>query len=405
MPPMLTAHRAGLVTVLLLGAGCPESDDIYLIDDIGLTRFTDAVIPGDAPPPEDGQVAVDHGGPIPDNGPDGIPPAGCTNDGHCAGVIAGLKPCEQAVCDVESGDCVAEDQDDGAVCDDDDACSETECKAGACVVVSEVVCDDNNQCTADDCKSDTGCIHLNTNLPCDDGDICTDGDTCKDGACVAGNQVVCELGAETNPAPSCQAILTAEATSKSGTYYLKTPTGHSQVYCDMTISGGGWLRVAYVGGEIKVCSFDPGFGAAKELLGVPAKTTALPAQVVTSFGFVMEELLVVLDQGSVVFTSGHAQWSWSSVSDGTVNASNVVDYAVKAAIDGAPPAALANVAGSELLLGGQIGGKSVLLLGHGAKGTGEFKQDASCDGYPEGLYVGPPFAATGWKKPGYIYIR
>ncbi|NUN16670.1 MAG: hypothetical protein HUU55_23845, partial [Myxococcales bacterium] len=74
---------------------------------------------------------------------------------------------------------------DGAPCDDGDACTNADlCQAGGCVGTQPVTCDDGNQCTGDVCDQVLGCV--NTDLdgtPCSDGDACTIADTCLAGVC------------------------------------------------------------------------------------------------------------------------------------------------------------------------------------------------------------------------------
>jgi len=47
-------------------------------------------------------------------------------------------------------------------------------------------------------------------------------------------------GSQTNPAASCQAILTANPAATDGVYWLQASGEVFQAYCDQTTSGGGW---------------------------------------------------------------------------------------------------------------------------------------------------------------------
>ena len=82
---------------------------------------------------------------------------------------------------------------EGAACDDENACTEEDlCTDGACLGVP-TSCDDANPCTADGCSPATGCSHAPLPNPCDDGDPCTEGDSCATGAC-AGTPLSCDDG-------------------------------------------------------------------------------------------------------------------------------------------------------------------------------------------------------------------
>lgn len=59
-------------------------------------------------------------------------------------------------------------------------------------------CDDANACTSDQCVPKVGCLHLQSAVPCDDGDPCSVGDVCGVGACKAGNKVA---GCPCKPGP------------------------------------------------------------------------------------------------------------------------------------------------------------------------------------------------------------
>ena len=101
--------------------------------------------------------------------------------------------CTSDTCDALVG-CVHEAL-DGAPCDDGNACTEGDvCTGGACVFATDLDCDDINPCTTDSCAGASGCIHLNNQQPCTDGDACTAGDQCVVGDCVAGPILECDDG-------------------------------------------------------------------------------------------------------------------------------------------------------------------------------------------------------------------
>ena len=75
---------------------------------------------------------------------------------------------------------------DGAPCDDQNPCTETDtCATGLCVGESPNCPDDGNPCTIPTCESGPCQIISAANgTPCDDGDPCTLGESCQAGQCV-----------------------------------------------------------------------------------------------------------------------------------------------------------------------------------------------------------------------------
>lgn len=105
------------------------------------------------------------------------------------------NPCTFDYCDPASGGCVHLQTD--WPCDDSNACTTLDqCVEGLCIGVS-VSCDDFNPCTVDSCKPEVGCIHVPVEAPCDDFNACTEGDVCIDGKCMSGPITVsCDDGNE-----------------------------------------------------------------------------------------------------------------------------------------------------------------------------------------------------------------
>jgi hypothetical protein len=107
----------------------------------------------------------------------------CTND-HC---LDGICSHNQVNCD------------DGAVCNED-SCNEV---TGCVHSYLEGFCFDDNECTADLCSGDavvsengdgsSGCYWEDLDSVCDDGNACTDTDTCIGGSCV-GESSSCDDG-------------------------------------------------------------------------------------------------------------------------------------------------------------------------------------------------------------------
>jgi hypothetical protein len=161
----------------------------------------------DIPPAEDVPPDDTPAGDAADVGPDvPVAPLPCTTDAHCAGRLPGLAPCRRAGCDRQTGFCAPVPDDDGAACDDRDACTlDTVCAAGVCVG-RPVPCDDGVYCTVDRCVPATGCEHVPRAAACDDGDPCTAGDACEAGTCRPGANV-CPCTADAD----CAAFLAERA--------------------------------------------------------------------------------------------------------------------------------------------------------------------------------------------------
>ena len=116
----------------------------------------------------------------------GANPVVCTASDQCH--VAGI-------CDPMTGTCSNPAAPEGRPCDDGDACTTTECRSGSCTVVGQVGCVASDQCHAvGTCNPATG-ICSNPlqpdSSPCDDGDACTVGDVCVGGSCRPGSAVDC----------------------------------------------------------------------------------------------------------------------------------------------------------------------------------------------------------------------
>ena len=139
---------------------------------------------------------------------------GCTSSDRCrAGVCSGGGvdcsaldgPCTRGLCDPARGRCVPEVLGDGAVCDDDNACTtEDQCAAGLCAGAARDCAALDGECVVGRCDLATGACAASPRAdgaPCTDGDACTGRDVCAGGVC-AGRPEACE--APQNP---CEAAL------------------------------------------------------------------------------------------------------------------------------------------------------------------------------------------------------
>jgi hypothetical protein len=104
-------------------------------------------------------------------------------------------PCLAAACDPESGACSLVPAHEGMACNDGDKCTLGDtCADGVCTPGVPANCNDGNPCTDDSCGPAQGCIHVDNDAPCSDGDACTLGDQCVDGECVPGAPKSCDDG-------------------------------------------------------------------------------------------------------------------------------------------------------------------------------------------------------------------
>jgi N-acetylneuraminic acid mutarotase len=106
-----------------------------------------------------------------------------------------LDPCHPGACDPSSGVCKFPAAPDGTLCDDHDACTQSDtCQGGVCVGAVPVVCQAMDACHDAVCDPQSGaCVQPKRpdGTPCDDHNACTQNDACLMGACVGGTAVVC----------------------------------------------------------------------------------------------------------------------------------------------------------------------------------------------------------------------
>ncbi len=113
----------------------------------------------------------------------------CLGDAKCP--TASNDPCLTLGCD-DTGVCITLPN-NGAPCDDNDVCTQTDtCDKGLCLGSNPVDCDDDEICTADSCDFFAGCQHVPADGACDDGNACTVDDTCAEGTCSPGTPLDCD---------------------------------------------------------------------------------------------------------------------------------------------------------------------------------------------------------------------
>ena len=86
--------------------------------------------------------------------------------------------------------------DNGAPCEDGDLCTQGDtCLIGVCQAGETLVCNGQGPCRIGSCDpSDGGCDYANAEegAACDDEDACTASSSCQEGICVAGAALECE---------------------------------------------------------------------------------------------------------------------------------------------------------------------------------------------------------------------
>ncbi len=115
---------------------------------------------------------------------------------ECPPPVGVDAPCLAPSCDPASGACSLVAANDGALCDDLDACTIGDlCLNGQCQPGKAANCNDGNLCTDDSCDPESGCLHTNNTAPCNDANTCTLNDLCGDGQCQPGGQLLdCDDG-------------------------------------------------------------------------------------------------------------------------------------------------------------------------------------------------------------------
>jgi len=136
----------------------------------------------------------------------------CQN-GTCAGanpvVCSASDQCHVAgTCDPATGACSNPPKSNGSTCNDGNACTQTDtCQAGACIGSNAVVCAASDQChVVGTCDSATGTCS-NPTKPngsvCNDGNACTQTDICQNGTCIGASPVVCSASDQCHVAGAC----------------------------------------------------------------------------------------------------------------------------------------------------------------------------------------------------------
>lgn len=166
----------------------------------------------------------------------------CTQTDTCqAGVCVGANPlvctaldqCHNAgTCNPATGSCSNPVKLDGSPCSDGNACTRTDsCQAGICVGANPVVCSALDQChTVGSCNTSTGIcsnpIKANGS-PCSDGNACTRTDSCQTGICVGANPIACTALDACHKAGTCD--------SSSGV--CSNPISETCPYCSIVLEG------------------------------------------------------------------------------------------------------------------------------------------------------------------------
>ncbi len=132
-------------------------------------------------------------------------------------------PCQEGVCDPETGGCRIVLRADGTSCDDEDRCTSGDrCAGGVCAGEAVDCAAAGDGCNTGACDPATGeCapVPVEDGTTCDDGSLCTTGDTCVGGVC-SGEIVDCSASSDTchvgecDPATGgCSAVPVADGTA------------------------------------------------------------------------------------------------------------------------------------------------------------------------------------------------
>ena len=323
--------------------------------------------------------------------------------------------CTTDACNSANGEC--EFSLTGTLCDNDVDCGNSDpCAVGICNdcgICEEVLvtCNDENPCTNDSCITDVGCEFIQISGPCDDGDNCTANDSCWEGKC-EGTVNLCGPGTEANPAVNCEAIQSFDALSPSGVYWVILGTGPTEVFCEMNLAGGGWMRLGIASDSHPMCNLQDGFGSSSDVAAGGPNPAFLAAADVTNELWPKRQLLMRLPQGDYLFFSNLPGWNWPAIATGSVNASNMSDLQVAGGVLGTTLTSIESVpesssfAGSPLI-GGYANGLLTPFMGIGAMITGSFTQDANCEALTTfgGFYGGSILPPALWNTNGSVWIR
>jgi hypothetical protein len=121
----------------------------------------------------------------------------CTPDPNRATQCAAADQCHGVgTCDTSTGICNNPNKPDTTTCNDGNLCTQTDvCQSGVCTGQNPVTCAPNDdQCHENVCQPASGaCVDQakQDGATCNDENACTQTDTCQGGACTGGNPVVC----------------------------------------------------------------------------------------------------------------------------------------------------------------------------------------------------------------------
>jgi hypothetical protein len=136
----------------------------------------------------------------------------CANGACAAGAAVACTASDQChdagTCDPTSGACSNPVKADGIFCDDGNACTQSDtCLGGSCTGANPVVCAASDQCHGvGTCDPTSGaCSNPATadGIVCNDGNACTQSDTCLGGSCTGANPVVCAASDQCHDVGTC----------------------------------------------------------------------------------------------------------------------------------------------------------------------------------------------------------
>ena len=181
----------------------------------------------------------------------------CTQTDTCqAGSCVGANPvtctaldqCHVVgTCNTSSGVCTNPNKDEGSGCNDGNQCTQTDrCQGGACVGSNPVTCRALDQChVVGACNPGTGvCSDPNKGdgIGCEDGNLCTTNDSCQGGTCRSGAAKTCTASDDCHLPGTCDTStgLCSNPNAPNGTGCLYAPdTGDTGTCCSGTCRYSG----------------------------------------------------------------------------------------------------------------------------------------------------------------------